>query len=297
MKTKAALIHCPGGGSASAEDHARATELLGESFDLQVYTCESGGDPAALARQALADGARLLVAQGGDGTTSAVASALVGIADASLGVVPAGTANSIAGHLGIPKDVDGACAVITAGHERVVDTSVANGRPMLLLAAMGLHARAVVEADPERKRRLGALAYVIEAAVQTMSLEPFEVTLVADGEEHTLAVCAVTIANMAPRTTLLAQGPDRVVDDDGLVDVTLVHFTGFAEALVTALHLATTAIGETPATRDNVGHFRARSVRVTPRAPQVVMIDGEDAGEGSLEVVCRPGSLRVRVPG
>lgn len=296
MLEKAALIHCPAGGSASEAAHARAAELLGEHYALTVYICGEGEDPAAQARRALAVGARLLVAQGGDGTTSAVASALVGVEGGVLGVVPAGTANSIAGHLGIPRDVDAACAVIVAGHDRPVDTSVANGRSMLLLAAMGLHALAVVEADPARKKRLGPLAYVIEAAAQLLSLVPFEVTLEVDGVAHVMSVCAVTVANMAPKTTLLAQGPDRVVDDDGQLDVTLVHFEGFGEALVTALHLATTAFDESPATRENVAHFRARKIRVTPTEPQTVMIDGEDAGRGSLEVVCKPRSIRVRVP-
>lgn len=295
MAMKAGLIHCPGGGSASDEAHTRAVALLGEHFELTVYTCEEGGDPATLARAALADGAQLLVAQGGDGTTSAVAS-VASEGGATLGVVPAGTANSIAGHLGIPKDVDGACAVIVAGHERVVDTSTANDRTMVLLAAIGLHAQAIVEADPERKRRFGPLAYVIEGLVQARALTPFTATLEADGVVHEVSACAVTIANMAPRTTLLAQGPDRVVDDDGLLDVTLVHFDGFAEALVTALHLATSAFGETAATRDNIGHFRARSVRVVTHEPQTLMIDGEAAGSGPLHVVSRPRSLRVRVP-
>lgn len=296
MTLKAALIHCPAGGSASEQSHARAAELLGEHFDLKVYTCEEGQSPADLAREALTDGATLLVAQGGDGTTSAVASVLVDAPQASLGIVPAGTANSIAGHLGIPKDVDGACGVIIAGNERVVDTSVANGKTMVLLAAIGLHAQAIVEADPERKRRFGPLAYLVEAIGQARSLTPFLIKLEIDGATHEVEVCAVTIANMAPRTTLLAQGPDRVVDDDGLLDVTLVHFSGFGEAVVTALHLATSAFGETEATRDNIGHFRARDVRVTPSEPQKLMIDGEHVGDGPLHVVSRPGSLRVRVP-
>jgi len=270
--------------------------LLGEHFDLRVYTCESGGDPAALAHAALKDGASLLVAQGGDGTTSAVASAVSQASHATLGIVPAGTANSIAGHLGIPKDVDGACAVIVAGHERVVDTSIANGRTMVLLAAIGLHAQAIVEADPEHKRRFGPLAYLASAVAQARALTPFAVTLEVDGQVFEADVCAVTIANMAPKTTLLAQGPDRIVDDDGLLDVTLVHFEGFAEALATALHLATSALGETPATRDNVGHFRARKIGVVPREPQTLMIDGEAVGDGPLHVESRPRSLRVRVP-
>jgi diacylglycerol kinase family enzyme len=167
---------------------------------------------------------------------------------------------------------------------------------MVLLAAVGLHAQAIVEADPDRKRQFGALAYLIEALAQARSLAPFAATIEVDGAVHQVEVCAVTIANMAPRTTLLAQGPERIVDDDGRLDVTLVHFAGFAEAVVTALHLATRALSEAPADRANIGHFQARSIRVTTHEPHTVMIDGEEAGAGPLHVECRPRSLRVRVP-
>ncbi len=291
-----ALIHAPAGGSANDEDHARAVERLSALGTVSVYVVGRDGEPDALARRALSEGATLVVAQGGDGTTSAVASALVNAPHAVLGIVPAGTSNSIAGFLEIPKDVDAACDVIAAGHEAQIDTAIANGRSMVLLAAMGLHAKAVVEADPERKHQLGALAYVIEAVRQAADLEPFEIELSADGRDVVTSVSAITIANLAPRSTLFARGAGQIVADDGLLDVTLVRFEGLAEAAVTALSLATSALAETDAQRDNIGSFRARTIRVRPVTPQGVMIDGEDAGEGQLEVTCVPRSLRVRVP-
>lgn len=293
---RASLIHAPGGGSASDEDFTRAASRLGALGELAVYVVGRDGDAAALARRAVAEGSQLVVAQGGDGTTSAVASALVNVPGVALGLLPAGTANSIAAFFEIPKDVEAACDVIAAGHEVVVDTAVANGRAMVLLAAIGLHAEAVVEADPDRKRELGPLAYVIEAIERAGSLEPFDVEIWADGHHLAAKISGMTIANLAPASSLLAHGAARLIEDDGLLDVTLVRFEGLAEAAATALHLATRVLTGSNADRENIGWFRARSIRVRPLLPQTVMIDGEDGGEGELEVQSVPRSLRVRIP-
>ena len=59
----------------------------------------------------------LIIAAGGDGTVEAVASGLVGT-EATLGIIPLGTYNNIATCLGIPSDVDDACALLAVGVAR-----------------------------------------------------------------------------------------------------------------------------------------------------------------------------------
>jgi YegS/Rv2252/BmrU family lipid kinase len=293
---RATLIHSPGGGSASEEDLSRASELLSARFALDVVRVSDSASPPDLARAALAAGSRLLIASGGDGTVSGVGGVLVGRADAALGIVPRGTANSIAGFLGVPSDIDEACAVVLAGHARVIDTATVNGRPMLLMATIGLHADAITGVDPARKKSLGVLAYVLEGASRVTAEDLFEITLEANGQRGTYEVSAVTLANLAPAATLLAQGPATIEADDGYVSVTIVAMHGLADALATTLHLAASALLERPADRDNIGHFRAREVRVTTRAPRRVMVDGEDAMDAPIVVRSVPRSLRVLVP-
>jgi YegS/Rv2252/BmrU family lipid kinase len=292
----ATLIHSPGGGSASDEDLERAKELLGKSLQLQVKIVPKGGNPGDLAREAVAEGAQLLIASGGDGTVSAVAGALAGNTALMLGIVPRGTANSIGGHLGVPHDLQTACQIITAGHTRLIDTASVNGRTALLMATIGVHAEAVTEVDPERKKTFGALAYVLEEVDRMLSNELFSVTIEADGQRIGAEANAVTVANIAPPWTLLAQGGASVDEDDGMLDVTLVAIRGFADAVGTSLHLATSALRELPAERDNIGHFRTKQVRIETTPTKRVMIDGEDAEQTPITVRCLPRSLRVLVP-
>ncbi|MDB4974096.1 MAG: hypothetical protein JWN48_2437 [Myxococcaceae bacterium] len=293
----ATLIHSPGGGSASDEDLARARELLSAELELEVALVSDDASPPELARRALADGSRLLIASGGDGTVSGVGGVLVGHPDALLGILPRGTANSIATHLEIPRNIEAACAVILAGHTRVIDSARVNGKPMLLMATIGVHAEAITEVDPERKKSLGALAYVLEEVDRMLADDNlFEVTVEANGQRASSMANAVTVANIARVSTVLAQGPASIEADDGALDVTLVAIEGFADALATTFHLATSALLQRPAARDNVGHFRTTEVRIETREPKRVMIDGEDADVTPITVKCLPRSLRVLVP-
>jgi diacylglycerol kinase family enzyme len=227
---------------------------------------------------------------------SSVAGAVVGRTDVCLGILPQGTANSIAAHFGISDDLEEACKAIAHGKERVVDSALANDRPMILLATLGVHADAITEAPADRKKRYGALAYVIEEAKKLAGDSRFEVELEAAGERVTVQVSAITVANLAPPTTLFAQGPGTLPDDDGLLDVTLVAIDGIADAVATSLHLASRALRGMPSERDNIGYFRTEWVRIAPREPRRLMVDGEDLGEGAVTVRCIPRSLRVRVP-
>jgi len=292
----ATLIHSPGGGSASDEDLARARELLSPAFELEVLLVSDDASPVALAERAVAAGSRLLIASGGDGTVSAVGGALVGVPGAALGILPRGTANSIAGHLGVPRGVDEACAVIAAGHSRVIDTATVNGRPMLLMATLGVHADAITGVDPERKKSLGMLAYVLEGVERMIEGELFEVTVESNGHRATTMANAVTVANIARPTALLAQGPAAIEADDGQLSVTLVATQGLLDAVATAAHLAASSLFRRDADRENVGHFHAREVRVETAQPRRVMVDGEDALDAPITVRSLPGSLRVLVP-
>lgn len=294
--TSVALIHNPGAGSQSDDELPRLEEALAALSSVKVYLVDEEHSPSDLARRALDEGAGLLVASGGDGTVSACAAALVGRTDAVLGIVPRGTGNSIATSLGIPTDLDAACAVIVGGHTRVIDTARVGDRPMVLMASVGLHADAITSTPTEAKQVLGKLAYAIAGLTLGARATPFELALRTDHAEVRVKASAVTIANLAPPTTVLAQGPGELVPDDGLLDVTLVATEGLLDTVATSLHLAQRALEGLPAERPNVAHFRASRIRVDTAEPTALMVDGEDAGTTPFEVVCVPASLRVLVP-
>ncbi len=296
MVKNAWLIFNPVAGRSSGEaDLALIEQRLKPSLDLHICQTSPECDADSLARDALAAGAELIIASGGDGTLSAVAEVLIN-RSIPLGIIPRGTANALATDLGVPTDIEQACQVILDGHVRRIDTAQCNGRPMLLLAGIGFEALTIEQTTRERKSRLGILAYVLTGLQHLSELAVFELTVETENQRIVCQAAAVTVANVAPPTSILAQGPATLRADDGLLDITIVAARSLLEAVATGYHLFSTALQHLPVSRDNIGYFRCSHLRITTNPPQKVVIDGEVAGTTPLEVKCLPQSLPVLVP-
>lgn len=295
-RTQACLIFNPIAGQSDPEqDLATIRELLEPEIDLDIRftTEEMGADE--IAKEAIAQGASTIIASGGDGTLSAAAAALVGT-NIPLGVISRGTANAFAGALEIPNTIEAACEAILGGATRVVDAARCNDLPMVLLAGIGFEAETVERADRGSKKRFGVLAYVMAGIQQLRELESFEAEIETEDKVITVTATAVTVANAAPPTSILAQGPAGVIFDDGLLDITVVAATTRTGAIAASYHLLQTALNETDTNRDDIGYLRARRVIVRTDPPQKVALDGEIIGTTPIDVECVPGGLTIFVP-
>lgn len=112
-----------------------------------------------------------------------------------------------------------------------------------------------------------------------------------------VTAAAVTVANAAPPTSFLAQGPAGVIFDDGLLDITVVSPVSRAGAIAASSHLLRTALSKTVAAeRDDIGYLRAKRLIVRTEPPQKVVLDGEVIGTTPIDVECVPGGLTIFVP-
>lgn len=296
IKRSACLIFNPVAGQSDPDqDLAKIRALLEPEFDLDIYLTTPEVDAAQLAREAVERGASTIIASGGDGTLSSAADALVGT-NIPMGVISRGTANALASALGIPDTIEAACETILGGVTRVVDAAYCNGKPMVLLAGIGFEAEAVERADRETKNRLGMLAYILAGIQQLRQFNTFEVEIETEDKIVKLTAAAVTIANAAPTTSILAQGPAGILFDDGLLDLTVVAPTNVAGAIAASYHLLQTALNGSAAERDDIGYLRARRIQVRTNPVQKVVVDGEIVGTTPIDVECIPGGLTLLVP-
>jgi len=295
-RTTACLIFNPVAGQSNPEqDLAAIKALLEPEFDLDIrFTSEQEGADK-IAKDAIAQGAKIIIASGGDGTLSAAASALVGT-HIPLGVISRGTANAFAAALELPDTIEAACETILGRATRVVDAALCNGSPMVLLAGIGFEAETVERADRQAKKRFGILAYVMAGLQELRDLSSFTAEIETEDKVITVTASAVTIANAAPATSILAQGPAGVIFDDGLLDITVVSPTSRAGAIAAAYHLLQTASQESSAERGDIGYLRARRVIIRTEPPQKVVLDGEIFGDTPVDVECVPGGLTIFVP-
>ncbi|MBE9121552.1 YegS/Rv2252/BmrU family lipid kinase [Tychonema sp. LEGE 07199] len=297
MKRSACLIFNPVAGNRDPDqDLAIIQDILEPFIDLDIVLTTPEIDADRLARQAVDRGVDEIIACGGDGTLSAVAGAIVGT-NIPLGIISRGTANAFANALELPNTIEAACETILGGLTRVVDAATCNGKmPMVLLAGVGFEAETVELADREMKNRWGMLAYILSGIKQLNNLERFEAEIETEDKIVSVTAVAVTVANAAPPTSILAQGPAGIIFDDGLLDVTLVAPENKAGAIAASYHLLQTALTGNPSDRDDIGYLRAKKVKITTDPPQKVVVDGELFGITPITIECVPGGLTIFVP-
>ena len=290
------LIFNPVAGQGNPEqDLAMIRSILEPAIALDVQMTTPDISAAELAKKAMESGVTALIASGGDGTISAVADALIG-KDIPLGIISRGTANGFVNALGLPIAIAPACESILAGHMRIVDAAICNGLPMLLLAGIGFEAETVKNAGREAKNWLGILAYVAAGIEQLGKMQQFEAEIETEDKIITVTAAALTIANAAPPTSILAQGVAGVVVDDGLLDLTIISTKSKATAIAASFELLTSALSGEAVRHPDIGYLRAKSFKVKTDPPQRVVLDGEIIGHTPIEVKCIPNGLIIFAP-
>lgn len=290
------LIYNPVSGQGDADAQRLFIEYaLSASLDLTVLETTPEESAETLAERALAEGAEGVVASGGDGTISAVAGKLVNTG-IPLGIIPRGTANAIAAAFGISDNLEAACQTILTGIPREIDVGSCNGKPLLLLAGVGLEADVIEQANRQLKNRLGTAAYIFSAFQQVRELKTFSATLETQDRIISFDASGITVANAAPATSVLAQGPSDVVPFDGLLDVTIFAPEGTGGAIAASYNLFQTAMNRRSSKREDIGYFRCSALTINTDEPQKVVLDGEMMGETPIEIRCIPKGLILMTP-
>ncbi len=302
----ACLIFNPVAGQGDARQTLlQIRSLLKPYFHLTVLTTSPTRTAESLVHQALESDMDTILAAGGDGTISAVAHALVG-KNIPLGVIPTGTANAFGAALGLPGTIPAACEVIIAGHTRKVDVAaceitgqepeLTHQQTMILLTGIGFEAETVERANREVKDRFGSLAYIWAGVQQFQSQFSFTAELIIDGQKIEITASAITIANAAPVTSVLAYGTGEVIMDDGLLDITIVAPVDRLQALNSLLQLFGSAIRKVAPNREDIIGLRGETLEIKTEPPQKVVVDGEILGTTPLKMTTIPQGLVVFAP-
>ncbi|MEB3220691.1 MAG: diacylglycerol kinase family protein [Candidatus Sericytochromatia bacterium] len=162
----AVVIYNPVAGSGPGKVRVEL-EAVRERFAAAGWRCggiatQQAGDGTEAARLALASGADMVVAMGGDGTINEVVQALAG-QSVPLGIIPTGTINILALELGLPMEPMAAVDALARGTPRTIDLGRANGRFFTIMIGIGYDAQATLNLLPELKAWTGPLAYWVAA--------------------------------------------------------------------------------------------------------------------------------------
>lgn len=210
--------------------------LVMSGIRVELAETHWAGHATQLARQAAQRGQALVVAAGGDGTIAEVAVGIEGT-DARLGIIPLGTANVLAHELGLPFAPgeiaaalgQGRTCGIWPGHMHGANGIVLprNGLFVQMLGA-GFDAQVVHHMHLAIKRRLGAMAYVLQAARELWRYPFRPIRVLVDGTPHDAASVIVTKGRLYGGRHLLA--PDMAPTQHGFT-VALFDRSGPLQAL------------------------------------------------------------------
>ncbi|HMI30541.1 MAG TPA: diacylglycerol kinase family protein, partial [Candidatus Limnocylindrales bacterium] len=275
--------------------------LRGAGLKYRVFETPTQGEARPIVirevARALEAGCDRVIAVGGDGTVSMVAEGLAraddGASQAALGIIPAGTANILAGELGIPNSLEAAAANIVETERTItLDVMAVGKRFIMTQVGIGPDALMIRHTSRESQAKLGRLAYMATFMKRAFRHTPRRFDLEIDGSPLRARAWQIIVANVgslgAPPFTW---GPG-IDPTDGTLDLciwdarTTLDYARIAWRVIVGRHR------KDASTR----YFRVKdSVVIKSDRPVLVQGDGEVIGKTPVTVRIASQALRVLV--
>lgn len=255
----------------------------------EVASCARKEDADEIIERADREGFDVVFAVGGDGTVHETAKRLIG-RRAALGILPVGSGNGFARHIGLPMDAAGAIQACNGGRIVTIDTAEANGVPFLGVMGIGLDAEIAERFASSTVR--GLQTYVREGMTAFAQTKAGEYEIIANGETIHRKAMVVAVANSGHYGNNAVVAPLASLTD-GKLDVVIVSEQSLFGAMLLMGRLFTRTFDRSAA----VTSFQTTEVTVRRAAAGPVQLDGEPfVMAETLHVRVRPQSLRLLVP-
>ncbi len=255
----------------------------------EAYLVEPDGDLPSVVRDAIAEGFRLFVVCGGDGTISSVARCLIGT-HATLGIIPIGTQNNTALSLNIPDDVPAAIALLRTGRRIKVDMGKATcgnvTTPFLEACSVGLVSALFPSVDDIQH---GNLAKIGEFLATLTSSPPSKIHLQLDGKKEMDAMGHIVLASNMSHIGFHYQLASLDAFKDGLLDVLFFPELNKLELMGYVLQ----GVGEGKPRDPRIQHLLVRRLQIETDPAMPILADGITLGEGLVRLEAQRAVLNV----
>jgi YegS/Rv2252/BmrU family lipid kinase len=276
---------------------ARRASALG--LEGETFFSERPGHLIELARDAVAGGATLVIAVGGDGTLNEVVNGVAG-RDVDLATIPLGTGMDFGRTYEIPTKFDDAVRVALAGDVRTIDAGRVTYRTwagetaeryFANVSSVGMSGAVAQRANGMSKRLGGRVTFFYALTRVFLEWQNTEVTVRLDDAERRGRMHDVIVANGVWHGGGMKLAPDAA-PDDGQFDVVLIGDVSKADFLTTAPKIYKGKHVHHP----KVEVLRSKRVEVDAPVQLPIELEGEQVGTTPATFEIAPGALRVRVP-
>ncbi len=264
--------------------------LENAGYIIETFWTTGPGSATEISRKAADDGFYGIIAAGGDGTINEVACGLRGT-ETAMGIIPCGSGNGLARHLGLGTDMDMALSIIADGFIADVDYGSVNNRPFLCTCGVGFDA-AVSERFAHAPRR-GRLSYIKSAVTEFINYQSEEyVIALSDGTVLTERAFLVAVCNASQYGNNAYIAPNASIRD-GLLDVTIIHSGSPLSTAIVGVDLLTGFINHNMM----IDSFRTSALTIQRKKSGPIHADGEPLeAPAKLDISCHAGALRLFAP-
>lgn len=289
MAERKALLILHGKQALNEDVRAAVQDRRAQGWTLDVRLTWEAGDAQRLVAEALAAGHTRIIAGGGDGTLRDIAEAMAAQAgQASLVLMPLGTANDFARAAGVPLEPAQALDLLDA-EPRAIDLGEVGGQVFLNMATGGFGSQVTANTSEDLKKVLGGAAYLFTGLSRFSELHAAYGELNGPDFQWSGDLLALGIGNGRQAGGGHELCPQALADD-GLLDISILPAP--QEVVGTLKSLLTDGFGI-----DNL-FVRARLPWVEIKVAEglYINLDGEPLEGDSLRFSARPAALRVHLP-
>jgi len=257
-------------------------------FASEVVFTERAGHATEIARKCVEQGVDVVAAVGGDGTINEVARALVHT-DTALALVPCGSGNGLARHLGIPLDARRDIEIINHCQIESLDYGVINDIPFFCTCGMGFDAFISLKFAEAGKR--GALTYVENVLKEGLKYKPQTYLVEDETGKRRYKAFLIACANASQYGNNAYIAPKASMSD-GLMDVTILEPFDVLDAPAIGLDLMNKALDK----NSKIKTFRCQRLHVTRQEPGAIHFDGDPVMTGTeIDVHMESRGIRMVV--
>ena len=232
-----------------------------------------------------------LVVAGGDGTINKVVNYMMKYnITVPLGIIPAGTSNDFANHIGIFGNIEASVDKIIEGNVEYIDVGKVNDTYFINVLSAGMFSSTSYKTDNRLKEVLGQISYFLTAAKQPFEQKPFKIRIETEDAvlEENVVVFIIFNGSSVGRIDLFSS--DSSIQD-GMLDLVILRKGKFNETLKI---LGEFENGEF-LSNDNVVYLKDKKFKITMLEGKCDRpdVDGDEGPEFPLNIECVEKKIKM----
>lgn len=292
MQRKSIIIINPVAGTrrnAGSESRIRSWIEL-HQIDCRIETTKFSGHAREISATALSEGFNHFIVAGGDGTLNEVASAIFGKKNVSLGIIPLGSGNGLALHLGLSTKIEKALEIAFGTNKIESDVGLLNGIPFFSVAGVGFDAMVAYTFSHMNGR--GMRNYVRAVMNHYPGYKSTEFTVDAAGKSYTDKLLMISFANSNQFGNNTSLSPDASLCD-GMIDICLLKKVPVPAAAFLSPLLFLKKMNQTRYLKI----IRSATAKIMVQLPAYYHIDGDPFILEKPEIVLEtfPAALNIHI--